>query len=259
LTLKLRGKNSTLERLHKLLFELSSNERINIMLELQKSGLKLSQISRKMDLTVTEASRHLQRLNEAMLIQKDNEGYFQLTPFGKLSMSLLPALGFASKHREYFLEYDISKIPIEFVERIGELEKSAYVSEIFRNLEEGENRIREASELVWILSDQVLASSIPTLAEKMKNTPFDLRIVLPEGMFPPEEKSRLPSNISYIQKRVLPRVDISIVCTEKYAVFCLSNRNGKIDYTGFAGTDKKFHKWCKDLFLHYWEKAKPIV
>jgi predicted transcriptional regulator len=228
------------------------------MLELQKSGLKLSQISRKLDLTVTEASRHLQRLNEATLIQKGSEGYFQLTPFGKLSMTLLPALGFASKHREYFLEYDISKTPIEFVERIGELDKSTYVSETFKNLEEGEKRIREASEFVWILSDQVLASSIPILSEKMKNTTFDLRIVLPEGMFPPEEKSQLPSTISYLQKRVLPKVDALVVMTEKYAIFCLPNRNGRIDYTGFTGTDKKFHKWCKDLYLNYWEKAKPI-
>jgi predicted transcriptional regulator len=246
-----------LERLHKLLFELSSAERISIMSELHKSGLKLSQISRKLDLTVTEASRHLQRLNEAMLIQKDNEAYFQLTPFGMLSMSLLPALGFVSKQREYFLEYDVTNIPLEFIERIGELDKSAYVSETFRNLEEGENRIREAREFVWILSDQVLASSIPILAEKMKNTPLDLRIVLPEGMFPPEENSRLPSNISYIQKRVLPKVGALIVMTEKYAVFCLPNHNGRIDYTGFAGTDKKFHKWCKDLYLNYWKKAKP--
>ena len=244
--------------LPRLLFELSSKERINIILELQKNGLKLSQISRKLDLTVTEASRHLQRLNEIMLIQKDSEGYFRLTPFGKLSMSLLPALDFASKNREYFQEYDISKIPTEFVERIGELDKCTYVSETFRNLEEGENRIREARKFVWILSDQVLASSIPILAGKMKNTPFDLRIVLPEGMFPPEEKSRLPSTIPYIQKRVLRKVDALVVMTEKYAVFCLPNRNGRIDYTGFTGTDQKFHKWCKGLFLYYWEKAKTL-
>jgi predicted transcriptional regulator len=155
------------------------------------------------------------------------------------------------------VEYDSSKIPYEFIERIGELEDATYVAEALKNLEEGENRIREAREFTWILSNQVLASSIPPLMEKVK-APFDLRIVLPKGVFPPESKSRLKLTIPGIQKRVLPKVDVLIVLTEKYAVFCLPNRSGKIDYTGFTGTDQKFHKWCKDLFLHYWETAKPF-
>jgi predicted transcriptional regulator len=246
-----------LEKLHKLLFELSSAERINILLELQKAKLKLSHLSRKLDLTVTEASRHLQRLNEARLIQKDNDGYFTLTPFGALTLSLLSGLGFVSKHRKYFLEYDVSGLPYEFIDRIGELEEGVRVAETLRNLEEGENRIRQAQEFVWILSDQVLASSIPSLVEKVK-APFDLRIVLPEGMFPPESKSRLPSTVPGIQKRVLSKVDVLVVLTEKYAVFCLPNLSGRIDYTGFSGTNKKFHKWCKDLFLYYWKKARPF-
>ena len=98
--------------------------------------------------------------------------------------------------------------------------------------------------------------TVQKLAKKVKE-PFDLRIILPEGKFPPENKSQLPSAMG-VQKRVLPKADVLIVLTEKYAVFCLQNRTGKIDYTGFSGTDERFHKWCKDLFLHYWEKAKPL-
>jgi predicted transcriptional regulator len=162
-----------------------------------------------------------------------------------------------SEHRDYFLEYDVSHLPYEFIERIGELEKGVYVPETLANLEEGENKIREAQEFTWILSDQVLSSIISTLAEKAKK-PFDLRIVLPEGLFPPENKSRLPSTIPNLHKRVLSKVDVLVVMTEKYAVFRLPNRSGRIDYTGFSGNDPKFHKWCKDLFLHYWAQAKPL-
>jgi len=142
---------------------------------------------------------------------------------------------------------------------MGELGEGVYIAETITNLEEGENRITEAREFAWILSDQVLASSIPPLTEKVKRGHFDLRIVLPEGKFPPESKSRLPSATPGIQKRVLSKVGVLVVMTEKYAVFCLPNRSGKIDYTGFVGTDQKFHEWCKDLFLHYWEKAKPVT
>ena len=92
-----------MERLCRLLFELSSSERMNIMLEIQKQRLKMSHISRKLDMTVTETSRHLQRLGEARLIERDVEGLYGLTPFGVHVLSLLSGLGFVSRYRDYFV------------------------------------------------------------------------------------------------------------------------------------------------------------
>ena len=62
---------------------------MNVLLELQKQRLKLSHISEKLDMTITEASRHLQRLSEARLIQKEVDGSYGLTHFGNLTLSLL--------------------------------------------------------------------------------------------------------------------------------------------------------------------------
>lgn len=174
-----------MERLHRLLFELSSPERINVMLALQKNKLKLSQLSRQLKLTVTETSRHLQRLNDAKLIDKNSAGTYELTKFGCLALHMLASLNFLSKHREYFLEYEVSGVPTQFIDRLSELEKSVYMPQAIRNLEEGAQKIHEATKFVWILSDDILTNIIPTLIEKMK-TPFDLRIILPEGKFPPE-------------------------------------------------------------------------
>ncbi len=244
-------------KLPKLLFELSSDERMNIVNKLKKQKLKLSQISRILNIGIPETARHLQRLSQMKLIEKDSDAYFKLTPFGIMTLTLLSGLDFASSHAEYFLEYDISAIPEQFVERIGELKNVAYSSENLKNIAEGDKRIREAQDLVWILSDQVLASSIPTLIEKVK-TRFDLRIILPEGRFPPESESKLPSTNPAIHKRVLKEVTVVTVITDKFAIFCFPNRNGIIDYTGFSGEDPNFRQWCKDVFQEYWEKAKPI-
>lgn len=223
-----------------------------------KNEIKLSHLSRKLDLTVTEASRHLQRLSEAKLIQKNLEGMYGLTQFGRLVLFMLEDLDFVSEHREYFLEYDASGIPRQLIKRLDDLQNSTYISGALRSLEEGERNIREAKEFVWILSDDVLANTIPVLAEKIKPN-FDLRIILPDGKFAPETVSRLPLGVAGVQKRVLAKVNVLVVMTESYAVLCLPNRSGKIDYTGFAGKDDKFQKWCKDLFLHYWDKAKPTI
>ncbi len=246
-----------MKRLHKLLFELSNVERIDILLDLQKEKLKLSPISQKLKLTATETARHLHRLEDAELIEKDKGGYFGITPFGTLALSLLSGLGFVWSNRKFFSEYDTSGISYQFIDRIGEISQGTWSTETIKNLEEGEKKIREAQKFVWILSDQVLTNTIPILMEKVK-APFDLRIVLPEGKFPPESQSLLPSKTPGIQKRVLPKVDVLTVLTENYAIFCLPNWNGRIDYTGFSGDDLKFHQWCKDLFLHYWERAKPV-
>jgi predicted transcriptional regulator len=73
-----------------------------MMLELEKKSLKLSQVSGKIDLTVTESSGHLQRLREAKLIQKDTEGYFSVAPLGELVLLLISPLDFVTKRTRNF-------------------------------------------------------------------------------------------------------------------------------------------------------------
>ena len=79
-----------------LLFEVSSQERMNIMQSLLKERLKLSQISKNLDMTVSEASRHLQRLSDVQLIEKDTDGAFEPTPYGRAAVRLLAGLEFVS-------------------------------------------------------------------------------------------------------------------------------------------------------------------
>lgn len=247
------------EKLCKLLFELSSSERMSIMLEIQKKKLKLSHISKNLDLAVTEASRHLQRLSEARLVEKDVEGTYRLTPFGELTLSLLSGLDFISRNRDYFMEYDISPLPYEFINRIGELAGGELGVDIFKNIHDVEIMLQEAQEYVWILSDQILMSTAPILVEKVKSG-VEYRIILPKDLVPPTDYKHVAlSSVKGVQRKVLPKVDVVIVITEKVATVCLPNQRGKIDYIGFGGSDPKFHKWCKDLYLHHWEKAKLVT
>ena len=110
-----------LEKPCKLMFELSSSERVNLLLKLQKQKMKLSHISEKLDMTITETSRHLQRLSEAKLIQKDVNGLYGLTHFGNLALALISGICCISKNTQYFSEHDLSHLPSEFIERLGEL------------------------------------------------------------------------------------------------------------------------------------------
>lgn len=245
------------ERLQGLLFELSSSERMAIMLELQRQALKLSALSNRLHLTTPEASRHLKRLNEAMLIQRDAEGLYGLTSFGSLVLSQLSGLDFSARNMELFQEYDASCLPYDFVSRLGELAGGRFVSETFRVLEETERAFREAQEFIWILSDQNLALLGRVLAEKLGSVEF--RFILPEGAYLPDRVAPIPSTMTGVQKRVLPKVEITIVVTERQAGFGLPTRGGRRGYRSFIGEDPRFYKWCRDLYLHHWDRAKLFV
>lgn len=247
-----------MKRMQKLLFELSSAERIDIMLELQKQRLKLSPISSKLDMTVTEAFRHLQRLGDARLVQKDSNGRYELTPYGSLVLSLLSSIDFVSKHQDYFLEYDISPLPYEFISRMGELSEGEFSADILKNIEYAEKHLWEADKFIWIQTDQIFQNLIPIVAEKIKQ-PFDFRFISPEAIMPPDSKAPLPSTLKHVQKRLLPKVNVVLIVTDTSAGFCLPQKSGRIDYRNIHGTDPKFKKWCKDLFLYYWQKAKPVI
>ncbi|UCD45075.1 MAG: hypothetical protein JSV27_00785, partial [Candidatus Bathyarchaeota archaeon] len=116
------------------MFELSSNERMNIMLNLLEERLKLSHVSRKLDMTVTEASRHLQRLSDIQLIEKDVEGMFGPTRFGRLAIKLLSSLDFISMNKQYFLDHDVSNLPDELISRINELSFGTLNTDVVRVL-----------------------------------------------------------------------------------------------------------------------------
>ncbi len=123
-------------------------------------------------------------------------------------------------------------------------------------MEVAENGFREAEEFIWILTDQIVKALIPPVIEKVKY-PFDFRFICPEGVMPFDDKAPLTSALSGVQKKVLPNVNM-IVVTDKASGFCLPHRKGKLDYRNFSGTDAKFQKWCKDLFLYHWNKARPF-
>lgn len=243
-----------MERLGNLLFELASEDRLNILAKLQEKPTRLTQISENLKLTVQETSRHLSRLSEAKLITKDPEGTYRLLPFGEDLLKLLPGFEFLSKHRDYLNTHDISHLPKEFVTRIGELEKCTFLDDVFAALHLADNVIRGAKDYVWIIGNQVLMSTVPLLEETIKRgTTF--RLMLPEDLVPPSGFKPLPYVPGRIERRTLKQVDVTIIMSEKEARVAFPTTVGKMDPSAFASADPIPQKWCKDLYEYYWKQA----
>ena len=95
------------EGVEKLFFELSSGNRLSILREVQREDLKTMEITRRLDLTGTEAFRQLHRLSDSNLVQRRPDGSYSITNYGRLVLHLSSAYELLYRHSEYFLTHDI--------------------------------------------------------------------------------------------------------------------------------------------------------
>jgi predicted transcriptional regulator len=246
---------SNLMKLSSVLFELSHPWRLKVLLLIAEEGQRHSYISQKLKISPQETSRHLTRLQNAKLIEKDVQGFFILTSYGKAVLSLLPGFEFLAEIREDLIKLNLD-IPKEFIERIGELksfERTEGVMTIFRRIELS---LADAKKYMWYLSPEILMSAMPIISKKLDKG-VEFRLILPKNVrYPPGFELR-----QYEQIRFLDEIKISIGMTEKSAGFCLPARDEKIDFStsfSISSQGREFHKWCEDLFLYYWVKARPI-
>lgn len=54
-------------------------------------------------------------------------------------------------------------------------------------------------------------------------------------------------------------IKVGIAMNERTAGVTFPSLSGDIDFNnGFGSDDPMFHKWCEDIFLHYWNKARKV-
>jgi len=252
------------QELCKLLFELSNQDRLNILFELSKNPLRLSRVSEKFTFTVPETARNLTRLTETGLITKDVEGYFHLTPLGEASLQLIPSFEFISKNTKYFKNHSISNLPREYVASIGCLKKSEFISQLTEAMFIAEKMTRKSDEFVWISIDEILVSLLPVFIEAV-NRGVELKKLMPRNAVIPPDILKLANDPAFdrgarvkkVESRYLDQIDFFLLMSEKELEIGFKNSDGIFDHVGFfRSTDETAIKWTKSLFLNYWETAK---
>lgn len=243
-----------MEALCDLLFEFSNEERLKILLELEKGPKNLTRIAKDLDFTSQGTSRNVARLVETSIIHRNSDGKYELTHYGGVSLRLLSSYEFLSRNRQHFLSHDASVLPYQFINRLGELNVSSLQRDFITNyVLEGE-MAKQAEEYVYSMGDQINAHSPPIVNEKLK-LGVEFRSIFPETIVPPPGFRPAAG----VDRRLLPKVQVGMVITDKKAMFGLPTFEGKMDGENFVGEDPKFRKWCLDLFNYYWDQGTPIV
>jgi predicted transcriptional regulator len=244
-----------MEDLAELLFGVASVDRLTLFFTIAKERLRLTQLASKLSASTQETSRHLSRLQEARIIEKGSDGCFILTSFGRALEALLPSLKFLTQHREYFLSHDLSTLPFEFRERIGELEQGEFALGVGVVLSHTAQVFREAERYVLLASDNVM--DLATLGGNAASRDVLLRIVVPTASI--VGAPSLSEVRTKLEVRLVDKVYAGLALNEKTAGVTFANLTGKIDFnSGFGSGDPKFHKWCTDLFMFHWNEAKPL-
>lgn len=224
------------------------------MRALSMDNLKMNEIARKIDITATEASRQIQRLQDELIIQKQTDGTYTLTNYGKLLLHFFPSLEFIFKHKQYFLSHDIWRLPPQFISRLGELSQGTLCTEMADTVNRIESMMRSSDDHVWVITDQVMAVHSYAMTERISKG-VKLWSLVHERLINSSQVQVFGKNVD---RRVLSSVPGLFVITEKEALVAMLTMDGKLDYAGFFGGDLSFMKWANDLFLYYWNQTKRL-
>ena len=256
---------STRERFYDLLFEMSNENRHHIMLLLREKAMRLTSISKELDLTSPEISRHVSRLSDTCLVTKDVEGFFSLTPLGSMVLTMLKEFEFASRHTEYFASHLHDGLPAQYIKRIGDLAESTFIDNIPGFFRQIERVITEAEEYVWLLVDQFPLNHLSLIVEAIeRGVRFRIveprnRVIAPDldAMAPEESRALQRANLTpLVEQRMLDEVNVYMYVSERSCVKAFPTLRGENEYKGFTSSDEASHKWCRELFLHHWDRAE---
>lgn len=244
------------EPLSRFLFEIASDERLGILTELSKRPLKHAEIARALALTGSETTRHLTRLAAVDLVTKNSRGEYEPTPLGETLRYGLPFIEFLINHRDFLLHHSLRPVEPAFIERLGELNRGAFVDGTYQVVAFQENALRATRRRIWVITEQRFEQALPILRDKARQD-LDVRVIRPRSSLETERRDRREVERNF-SVRVRPEVKLFLAVLDDQAGVCFPTLGGSVDLARMILlTDPSGCRWCEDLFLHYWDRSDP--
>jgi predicted transcriptional regulator len=150
---------------------------------------------------------------------------------------------------------------------LGVLDRCEFERDVMVSFHNIENMIFEASKFVWILTDQILASTIPYLIQAIeRGTQF--RLIMPRDYKPSADIRKLVDSPIFerasrgkkLENRFMDAIDLFLCLSEKeVAALAFPTLKGGFDYTGFRAKNDSIVDWSKNVFTYYWNEATTQV
>ena len=243
--------------------ELAGESRYAILQMLKEQKWRSAQLAKELNLTIQETHRNTVRLADAGLIKKDSDGFFSLTPYGRIMVSQLGSFGFLNKYKEYFGEHFPSDLPSKFLQRIGNLSNCELIHGNFAIVDKWLSLAEDAKEYLRIMTAQIPPQFFKLWVSKAKK---GLQIFLIHGentIAPKGFKKELTSSVvrnliseGIYKRKMVKKIQTMMVMNEKRGILFFPDSKGESDmYYAFISDDPDFHEWCIDYFDYIWNKA----
>jgi predicted transcriptional regulator len=253
------------EHLYDILFEVSSEDRHKILLLLLEEPSNLTQLSTKSKLNLPETRRHISRLMEVDLVERNPNGSYFLTYFGNCILELIEEMSFYTQHKEYFLTHSLEFIPTKFRMRLRDFSNSEFIDNVLNFIRRIEQVIKEADKEIWLLVDQFPLNFLSLILEAIERG-VRLKIIEPSDRVLNPDLEALASEESLVlekmratplvEQRMLDDIDLYMYISEKDCLVSFPTIEKENDYKGFKSMDNATLDWSHSLFQQYWEMAR---
>ena len=250
---------------------LANSQRLAILYIISENKKTLSSIAKELKITTQETHRNLNKLMNSNIIEKDFKGYFSLTVFGDMIIKNISAINFLSKHKRFFSEHNFHNIPIKFIQRIGALEKSDFLSGFVAVIEHIKRMYQNCEKYIYSILPQVPLDLIHTAIPIVKERGLKFKHILPIDALIPKKSEEFLENEGYsqllhkgiIERRMVTKTNLGIVLTEHQALVMFPLSRGLVDMNFIFCNNVSmdgglFHEWCLDYFIEIWNNAKTF-
>src|SRR2546428_2085286 len=241
--------------LARFLFELASDERLGILEAIEEKPLRHAQIARRLKITDSETTRHLNRLASTGLLTKNPQSQYEPTSLARLVSAGFPFFRFLLANREFLQKHDVRVVPTEFVERLGALNGGTFVTGMYDVAAAQERYLRAVKQRIWVLTDQLFEAAVPVMREKAA-AGADVRVIRSREGFQ-RETARLPPVQRNYPVRLVSEARIFLAVLDDVAGVCFPTPRGKVD----MGATRLFFDsagppWGPGLCTPPWEKGR---
>ena len=248
--------------------EISSEQRLAILLRLYQNKSKVSVLAKELDATMPEVYRNFERLVKADLITKDSEGDYEITTYGKIICGQIASIQFMSENKKYFKNHDFGNIPQKFLQRIGALADGQKIKGFVKVMEKWNDIYKNADEYICnILYEVPYTSDLMVPLVKKVESGVKLRSILSETAILPKERKQVIDKLGIkkliekglMERKIQDTVSVVLLLNEKEGCIMFPGKNDEADLAeGFYGNDSSFQEWCHDYFDYCWNNAQPF-
>jgi predicted transcriptional regulator len=259
---------------HKILQVLACSDLRKSLAETLRDGqsLTLSQLSERVGASSPAAVHALRELAKEQLTYQDEKRNYALTNIGEIVMRKLEEINVGintlSKHRQFWLEHDLSGIPSSLLDKIGCLEDSEVVTstptDLFKIISTYNLLLQNAKEVRGVtpfFTEDMPASFIELVGKggdiELVVTPEVLDAVL-KHVDRSELKKALQTNLKFFT--IEPPPVLAFTVTDYFMDLGFFRHDGMYDWSKeLLSYSEGSLSWGRKLYQYYVDRAKLFV